>query len=431
MIMRIFSSFFVVLCMALSVQAYVPEQHGPASFNGSVGVGDNTTANSKLILDVKSTTKAMAPPRMTTTQQNAISSPVEGSFLFDTTLHFPAWYTGSAWKNPAILTPNQYGVVLSGSASTLTVLAPDASITKVLTSGGASANPTWSDPASITETVNAGLCTCRVSLTSGTAVTTSDVTAATTVYFAPFKGNKIALYNGSTAWAYFTLTQISIAVPATTNTNYDLFVYDSSGLTLEAVAWTDATTRATAIVFQDGVYVKSGSTTKRYVGSFRTTGSSGQTEDSLAKRYVFSYYNRMKRPMQVLETTDSWAYTTATWRQARATATNQLDLLIGVSEDPVSVIVSATVTNSQAGVSLGLGIGLDSTSANAAGTLYQQPSSDNGTATATRATWTGYITLGRHVITWLEYSQALGTTTWYGDAGGTTLQSGITGESWQ
>lgn len=40
-------------------------------------------------------------------------------------------------------TPNQYGVVLSGAAGTVSVLTPDASTTKVLTSGGASANPSW------------------------------------------------------------------------------------------------------------------------------------------------------------------------------------------------------------------------------------------------------------------------------------------------
>lgn len=40
-------------------------------------------------------------------------------------------------------TANQYGVVLSGAANVATVLAPDASTSKVLISGGASANPSW------------------------------------------------------------------------------------------------------------------------------------------------------------------------------------------------------------------------------------------------------------------------------------------------
>lgn len=51
--------------------------------------------------------------------------------------------TGTASGNTT-LTPNNHGVVFSGSANVLTVLAPDASTSKVLVSGGASADPSWS-----------------------------------------------------------------------------------------------------------------------------------------------------------------------------------------------------------------------------------------------------------------------------------------------
>ena len=96
-------------------------------------------------------------------------------------------------------------------------------------------------------------CEGRLTLTSGTPVTSSDVTAATTLYFAPYKGNRIGLNNGS-AWQVHTFTELSIAVPATTDTNYDVFVYDNNGTpTLELLAWSDATTRATGIVFNDFV----------------------------------------------------------------------------------------------------------------------------------------------------------------------------------
>lgn len=50
--------------------------------------------------------------------------------------------TGTASGNLSY-TANQYGLVASGAANTATVIAPDASTTKVLVSGGASANPTW------------------------------------------------------------------------------------------------------------------------------------------------------------------------------------------------------------------------------------------------------------------------------------------------
>lgn len=50
-------------------------------------------------LTVNSTTKGVLLPRMTTTQKNAISSPIEGMELYDTTLKKKAVYTGSAWES--------------------------------------------------------------------------------------------------------------------------------------------------------------------------------------------------------------------------------------------------------------------------------------------------------------------------------------------
>lgn len=50
--------------------------------------------------------------------------------------------TGTASGNTTY-TANNHGVVISGSGNTMTVIAPDSSTTKVLTSGGASADPSW------------------------------------------------------------------------------------------------------------------------------------------------------------------------------------------------------------------------------------------------------------------------------------------------
>lgn len=51
-------------------------------------------------------------------------------------------FLGAATGNTTY-TANQYGVVLSGAANAMSVLAPDPSVIKVLTSGGSGANPTW------------------------------------------------------------------------------------------------------------------------------------------------------------------------------------------------------------------------------------------------------------------------------------------------
>lgn len=65
--------------------------------SGNVGVGV-TSPNANAILDVTSTTKAFMPPRMSTTQKNAIASPTAGMVVYDNTLNKLAVYTGSAWE---------------------------------------------------------------------------------------------------------------------------------------------------------------------------------------------------------------------------------------------------------------------------------------------------------------------------------------------
>lgn len=57
-----------------------------------------TTADTSALLQIDSTAKGLLPPRMTTTQKNAISTPAEGLIVYDTTLHKLCLYTGSAWE---------------------------------------------------------------------------------------------------------------------------------------------------------------------------------------------------------------------------------------------------------------------------------------------------------------------------------------------
>lgn len=64
-----------------------------------------TTDNAAAILNVSSTTKGTIPaPSMTTTQQNAISSPPEGLNVYDNVLHTPAFYNGTSWVDVVNLT---------------------------------------------------------------------------------------------------------------------------------------------------------------------------------------------------------------------------------------------------------------------------------------------------------------------------------------
>ncbi|MEQ1615650.1 MAG: glycine-rich domain-containing protein [Hyphomicrobiaceae bacterium] len=64
--------------------------------SGNVGIGTTAPAASSL-LDLSSNTKGMLPPRMTTAQKTAISSPAAGLTVYDSTLNQLAVYNGTAW----------------------------------------------------------------------------------------------------------------------------------------------------------------------------------------------------------------------------------------------------------------------------------------------------------------------------------------------
>ena len=64
---------------------------------GLMGIGTGTPA-SCAIVDVTSTTLGFKFPVMTTTQKNAIASPVAGLVVFDSTLAKLCVYSGSAWQ---------------------------------------------------------------------------------------------------------------------------------------------------------------------------------------------------------------------------------------------------------------------------------------------------------------------------------------------
>lgn len=268
-------------------------------------------------------------------------------------------------------------------------------------------------------------CNGRLTLTTATPVTTADVTAATTLYWTPYKGNTCALYDG-TKWTTWKFAEISIAVPNTTVTMYDVWLYNNSGvLALEVLAWTNDTTRATAVALQDGVYVKSGATTRRYLGSFRTTGVAGQTEDSAAKRFVWNNYNRVTKTMShATESTVSWNYTTATWRQANANAANQLDYVVGLNEDMVEATVLVSYQSTGANQA-SVGVGVDVTNANSTQIRTITVSAAGAGRTQVLAFYKGTPGVGRHFLAWVEFAQAAGTNTFFGQD--TYGQSGMVG----
>jgi hypothetical protein len=74
------------------------------SLSGSVLVNTTTDVASS-VLTVNSTTKGFLPPRMTTTQKNAIASPAAGLTVYDSTTNKLNYNNGTTWKE---ITPDGY-----------------------------------------------------------------------------------------------------------------------------------------------------------------------------------------------------------------------------------------------------------------------------------------------------------------------------------
>ncbi|HYF49517.1 MAG TPA: hypothetical protein VEJ63_08930 [Planctomycetota bacterium] len=186
--------------------------------------------------------------------------------------------------------------------------------------------------------------------------------------------------------------------------------------------------RATSLTLQDGVPCKTGALTRRYIGSFVATAAN-QTEDSAQRRFVWNMYNAHRRPLRVLESTDSWTYSSATVRPLNNSGANSIDVLIGYAQSMVMLDAFVLANSSTAGSTPAAGIGENSTSVL---TVPGQIGMYNTIAVANQAQpfWsrlTRFPAAGAHFYQLLERGGS-GTCTWFGDAGiSDRLQSGMDG----
>ena len=289
--------------------------------------------------------------------------------------------------------------------------------TVYVSGGGGSSDPTY-------------LCQGRLTLESGVAISTVEQIDKTNVYFTPYNGNFLDLYDG-TKWVRHTFTELTLAVGAfTASKPNDIFIYNNAGtLTLSATEWTNATTRATALTTQDGVPVKTGATGYRYLGTIYIDAGQ-KCHVTTSKCFIKNYYNRVNKKLIAIETTNSWIYTTQTWRAANGatvTGTSRIEFL-SLGTELLKANVGCIVTNSEStswrGVAVG--IGLDSTNTNSADLLGAAVS--NRGATLAQAIYNAIVPAGYHYLQWLEISEAVNTTTWYGDGGIPFWQSGLIAE---
>ena len=72
--------------------------NGDSYFSGGSLVVGGTSADASSCVDLISTAKGFLPPRMTTTQRNAIGSPAAGLTIYNSTTNVLNFYDGSSWQ---------------------------------------------------------------------------------------------------------------------------------------------------------------------------------------------------------------------------------------------------------------------------------------------------------------------------------------------
>lgn len=357
-----------------------------------------------------------------------------------------------------------YAVLCGGTTSTgaLQSVASVGTSGQVLTSNGAGALPTFQSIAgtgtvtsvaasngAVTSTGSAITATGtiyaapfaaqgRLTLASNTPVMTSDQSAKTTIYYTHYTGWLVPVYDGTVSRMHNVGGELSVALGSNwaANTNFDVFLGNDSGTwRLCTVAWTNDTTRATSLdLATKGFYTNSAAATARYnntttftmpqyqgtyLGTFRTTGSTGTTEWILGGRaasgtaaslLVWNMYNRVSVMPTVTNTTASytWAPGSSTTRSAANSTTMRVSFVNGLAEDINQVNYHVVAQNSNA---WSIGIGYDSTTTFSGAGFY------GGTTTAETGPGS-YRTssLGFHYFQALEWT-GTSTTTFYGAPG--------------
>lgn len=226
--------------------------------------------------------------------------------------------------------------------------------------------------------------------TSGTAVITGDVSAATAFYYTPFRSNAIPIYNG-TSFAVITFSELSLTLTASqiANSIYDVFVFNNSGVPTLVVgpAWTTVTAGSgargsgaatTQLSLLGGLWVntvqlsgKNGANTytiganlATYVGSVLMDGTNGQischrTYGQSRRWALWNTYNRMPIVLQVGNSTASWSVIGGPTPKS---ATDVGAVFCGLAEEMITVSYTQSITTANPPTDSGtFGIGWNST----------------------------------------------------------------------
>jgi hypothetical protein len=300
---------------------------------------------------------------------------------------YAIYETGDASSNVATVTEQIGSTVIGTKTTSLQSFAIPAAFTVVQ-----SANPLVTAQG-------------RLTLLSGTPVLSTDVASATTVYWTPYTGNLIPIWDGS-SFVCLPFSEIAITLTSALGANaiVDVFAAVDSGVVVAGLgpAWANsgAGTGArgtgagtTQLVRANGILTNAvpitlinGATSyssipvnqATYLGSLYGDAITGQVSCLLSfgqsrKWGVWNAYNRKLIMLQAGDSTASWAYSSATWRPSNNNSANALTVFTALPEEGASIEFLQSVNGASGGSEIILnGVGINSTTA---------PSGKSGTST--------------------------------------------------
>lgn len=237
-----------------------------------------------------------------------------------------------------------------------------------------------------------------VGAANGSIIQTVDVTAATGMYYSPFVGNQVPIWNGS-AFIERTFPEISMNFTASAhqaNTIYDACVFSNAGnlVLVTGPAWSNSGAGAGArgtgagtaqLQKLNGIWVNAvqitgtnGATTYTiaantctYLGSIFVDGTAGQvsayrTWGQSRKWGVWNNYNRQAIYLKAGDSTATWTYSTATIRPSNGSTANSLIVFSGLPEETYNFGFNQNldvVNNGATASNFQIGIGYNSTTA--------------------------------------------------------------------
>lgn len=266
----------------------------------------------------------------------------------------------------------------------------------------------------------------RLTLTTATPVLTSTVSGATTIYYAPYAGRCVPLYNGAFFQMHDIGGELSQATTDATkspaacaaNSNYDLFVWCDAGTfrCTRGPAWSSDTARGTGagtteleriagiLTNKNAITNGPGANRGTFVGTVRSNGSSAidfviGAQGTEALIGIWNCYNRCALTPLCGESTASWTYNSTTWRKPNNASSSRISFVRGLDEDAVMSIYQLGIS-SGASSDAEIGINLDSATA-APGGIVPYLAIDSYTAVAS-AIYSGFPGLGWHYLQAME-----------------------------